>query len=481
MNLPDGTSIDLTETVRNGNDDREAKDTSLTLCPRTMSGVWLHPREDDRLESLRSYDLTRSPRSLRLDDLARLAAAVCGTPAAMVNLVERDHQWSTGLHGMNGETFRSPRVDSICSDAVATESNIILENLSIHDRYASNALVMGAPHIRAYAGVPIFGRDGLPLGALCVVDWDQRAFSDVQIEYLEILAEQVASRLELHRVDHDSGRSGEQVLGDALDARRLRHGIEQGEFALQFQPIVDMRTEEVVAVEALVRWMHPELGMVPPALFLPAMENTGLMIPLGRHVLASGLDVALELRRLRRIGPPPTVNINISTTELRSSGLAFSIDSMLAMRGLTPDALCIEVTETSALPGVHSVRELEAVRSRGVDVALDDFGSGTATLGQIASLPVTQIKIDRDLLRGAEKSERGRQILRSASSLARDLGLDYCVEGVETTAQRDLLLEDGVIYGQGWLFSIPLDAPQLLAYVAKNGTTLRTKSVWAEP
>ena len=444
------------------------------------SGVWLHPREDDRLESLRSYDLSRSPKSPCLDDLARLAAAVCGTPAAMVNLVERDHQWSTGLHGMDGEGFWSPRVDSICSDAVATESNLVLEDIAAHDRYAGNALVVGVPHIRAYAGVPIFGRDGLPLGALCVVDWDRRAFSDEQIEYLEILAEQVASRLELHRVDHDSGRSGEQVLSDALDARRLRHGIEQGEFALRFQPIVDMRSEEVVAVEALVRWIHPELGMVPPALFLPAMEHTGLMIPLGRHVLTAGLDVAVELRRLTRFAPTPTVNINISATELRSSGLASTIDSMLATRGLTPDALCIEVTETSTLPGAHSVRELEAVRSRGVGVALDDFGSGTATLGQVASIPVTQIKIDRELLLGAEKSERGRQILRSACSLARDLGLDYCVEGVETTAQRDLLLDEGVIYGQGWLFSIPLDGPQLLGYVATNGTTLRTKPAWAE-
>ena len=465
--------------MHNGSDDLESK-RAMRSCPTVVSGVWLHPREDDRLESLRSYDLSRSPKKPCLDDLARLAAAVCGTPAAMVNLVEHDHQWSTGLHGMNDEGFWSQRVDSICSDAVATESNLILEDIAAHDRYAANALVTGAPHIRAYAGVPIFGRDGLPLGVLCVVDWDRRAFSPVQIEYLEILAEQVASRLELHRSDHESGRSGEQVLSDALDARRLRHGIERGEFALRFQPIVDMRTEAVVAVEALVRWIHPELGMVPPALFLPAMEHTGLMIPLGRHVLAAGLDLAIELRRMARFAPTPRVNINISASELRSAGLAATVHSMLSTRGLAPDALCIEITETSALPGAHSIRELEAVRALGVGIAVDDFGSGTATLGQIASLPVTEIKIDRDLTVGAEKTERGLQILRSACSLARDLRLDYCVEGVETTAQRDLLLEEGVAYGQGWLFSVPLDAPQLLAYVESHGTAQRRKTAWVQ-
>ncbi len=467
----------MTGTVRNGCDD-ELIDSSTTSHARAAR-VWLHPREDDRLESLRSYDISHSHKTLCLDDIARLAAALCDAPAAMVNLVEYDHQWSAGVHGVNDASTRSSRSDSICSDAVATEARLILHDAAAHARYSSTALVAGAPHIRAYAGVPLFGRDGLPLGVLCVLDWRPRTFSALQIEHLEILADQVAARLELHRIDREWGRAGEQVLSDALDARHLRRAIEHGEFVLRFQPIVDMRTEEVVAVEALVRWNHPELGMVPPALFLPAMEHTGLMIPLGRHVLTAGLNLAVELRRQAHEGPAPTVNVNISASELRSSGLAHTIESLLRDRDLPPDALCIEITETMALPGVHSVRELEAVRALGVGIAIDDFGSGTATLGQITALPATEIKIDRELSMGAHKSERGLHILRSACSLARDLKLDYCVEGVETTAQRDLLIREGVDYGQGWLFSTPLDAPQLLAYVNLHGTTRRATPAWA--
>ena len=438
-------------------------------------GVWLHPREDDRLESLASYGVLESPTHPALKGAARLAAAVCDTPAAMVCLVDRHHQWFAATHGLAHSLIGTERIDSICSDAVATETTLVLEDASAHPRYAATALVSGAPHIRAYVGVPLVGRDGLPLGTLTALDWTPRRFSVTQVEHLEILAEQVVSQLELQRADRASGRASELVLSDALDARRLRRGIEEGEFVTRFQPIVDMRNGAVVAVETLVRWNHPDLGMVPPALFLPAMERTGLMIPLGRHVLKSALEVSARLEDVTDGASAPTMTVNISGTELRSSGLAEFIARELSRRGLSPRALCIEVTESMPLPGAAAVRELELIRDLGVEIAIDDFGSGTATLGQVSTLPVTAIKIDRDLVVGAEGSERGRYILCSARDLARDLDLDYCVEGVETLAQRDLMLAAGIVYGQGWLFSAPIDVAQLTAYVAHKGTAPRTR------
>ena len=438
-------------------------------------GVWLHPREEDRLESLASYGVLESPTRPALRGVARLAAAVCDTPAAMVCLVDRHNQWFAATHGLSHSLIGTERIDSICSDAVATESTLVLEDALQHPRYADTALVSGDPHIRAYAGVPLVGRDGLPLGTLVALDWTPRGFSEDQVAHLEILADQVIAQLELQRADRASGRASERVLSDALDARRLRRGIEDGEFVTRFQPIVDMRHGAVVAVETLVRWNHPELGMVPPALFLPAMERTGLMIPLGRHVLKSALDVAVRLAHVMGGAGAPTMTVNISGSELRSPGLAAVIERELRRRDLPPRALCIEVTESMPLPGTCAVRELETIRDLGVEIAIDDFGSGTATLGQVSSLPATAIKIDRDLVVGAEESERGRYILRSARDLARDLDLDYCVEGVETLAQRDLMLAAGIVYGQGWLFSAPVDVPQLTAYVAERGTAPRTR------
>lgn len=442
--------------------------------PMWGDGVWLHPREDDRLESLASYGVLESPTRPALKGVARLAAAVCDAPAAMVCLVDRHNQWFAATHGLSHSLIGTARIDSICSDAVATESTLILEDAAAHPRYSATALVNGAPHIRAYAGVPLVGRDGLPLGTLVALDWNPRGFSDDQVEHLEILADQVIAQLELQRADRASGRASELVLSDALDARRLRRGIEAGEFVTRFQPIVDMRHGSVIAVETLVRWNHPELGMVPPALFLPAMERTGLMIPLGRHVLKSALDVAVRLTQVTGAAAP-TMTVNVSGSELRSPGLAGVIERELHRRDLSPQALCIEVTESMPLPGTCAVRELEAIRDLGVEIALDDFGSGTATLGQISFLPATAIKIDRNLVVGAEASERGRYILRSARDLARDLDLDYCVEGVETLAQRDLMLADGIVYGQGWLFSAPVDVPQLTAYVADKGVAPRVR------
>ena len=434
------------------------------------SGVWLHPREEDRLESLHSYGVLDSPTDPALRDVARLAAAVCDAPAAMVCFVDRQHQWFVATHGLAAGLIGSSRIDSICSDVVATESRLVIEDARTNPRYARNQLVHGKPYLRAYAGIPLFGRDGLPIGTLCALDWRPRPFSDQQIEYLEILADQVVTRLELQRADRASGRAEECVLGDALDARRLRRGIEAGEFTTRFQSIVNMRTEAVIGVEALVRWNHPQLGMVSPAFFLPAMERTGLMIPLGRYVLESALDLACDMARLVGTGPVPTLNVNVSGSELRSPGLADAIDLALRERGLPSSALCIEITETVPLPGKGAVCELEKINALGVGISLDDFGSGTATLGQIATLPLTAIKLDRELVLSAESSRRGAQILQSGANLARDLNLEYCVEGVETPSQRELVLDAGIEHGQGWLFSPPLDATQLLMYLANKGT-----------
>ena len=436
-------------------------------CPADdEAGVWLHPREGERLASLYSYKILDTAPESAYDSAARLAARACNTPAAMISLVDRDRQWFKAVHGIQGLAIETDRADSLCSDAVACESVLVIEDTLSVPRYARSSLVSGTPGIRAYAGVPLIGRDALPLGTLCVVDWRRRSFSASELEDLAALARSVVTHLELRRVDASLGRDAQCLLRDALDSLRLRNAIEAGEFVNHYQPIVQMPTGQTYALEALVRWRHPELGVIPPALFLPAMERTGLMQALGRSVLSGALDLAVELRSTPGIAKAPKVAVNVSGTQLGSHAFAANVAEELSSRSLTGQDLCIEVTESVPLLASEVADELDELRNLGIGVALDDYGTGNATARQILELPLSAIKLDRSLVSAVTVSERSKAIVVSTLKLAEELGLQVSCEGIETTAQRDFLLEAGATLGQGWLFSQAVERERIKSYLA---------------
>lgn len=430
------------------------------------SGVWRHRNEDDRLESLASYKILDTAPEPAYDAAARLAAVVCGAPAAMVSLVDRDRQWFKATYGLAGLDRETGRSDSFCSDAVALESTLVVEDALATPRYVRNGLVAGKPGIRSYAGVPLVGRDGLPLGTLCVVDWRARSFSPAQLDDLAALARNVVTQLELRRVDRSNGRDPEALLADALDPVRLRTAIEEGEFVNRYQPIVDMSTGVPCSLEALVRWAHPGLGVIPPSLFLPAMERTGLMHVLGRRVLGDALDLAADLGSRPSLVWEPKVAVNVSGTQFESPGLAAAVADALSARQLRPDVLCIEVTESVPVRDGLAAAELGALRQLGVGIALDDYGSGTATAGKILDLPITALKLDRALASSINVSPRSTAIVLSTFQMADDIGLEVICEGIETAKQQEGLLEAGATLGQGWLFSPPLGANHVDRYLA---------------
>jgi EAL domain-containing protein (putative c-di-GMP-specific phosphodiesterase class I) len=307
------------------------------------------------------------------------------------------------------------------------------------------------------------------------VDWRVRTFSAEEISHLSTLALEVVNHFELHRRDCSVGRNPERLLRDALDPLRLRSAIEDAEFVSRYQPIVNMSTGEVVAIEALTRWQHPELGVVPASLFLPAMEYTGLMISLGRQVIAHALDT-VQLMSQHLLDAVPPVTVNISPEELRSEGLCDFLVRSCDAAQVDPSALMLEITESAPLPGDAAIRELERIRDLGIGIALDDFGSGVATLSQVVKLPISTLKIDRSLLIAASNEVRHQQVLSNALELASSMGLNSCVEGVETEEQRTLLQRLGARHGQGWLFTSALDGPQLVHYLEENGTSTEWSS-----
>ncbi len=305
---------------------------------------------------------------------ARLAALACAAPAAMVCLVGEEHLWVKAGYGLRAMSSHPPRANSPCSDTVALESTLVVEDAASDEAYTDSLFVLGGPKIRAYAGVPLVGRDGLPLGTLCVLDWRPRAFSGAQLENRAALAERVVTRLELRRVDRAMGRDRDALLADALDPVRLRQAIDEGEFACCFPPIVCLDSGHAGAFEALVRWCHPSLGVIPPALFLPAMERTGLMHALGRSVLHGALDLAAELGATDGGEVFPKVAVNVSGTQLETPGFADEVAEALSARNLPAHSLCVEVTESVPLERGGAAA---ALRALGVGIALDDDGAGT--------------------------------------------------------------------------------------------------------
>ena len=415
-------------------------------------------RELDRLESLRTYGVLGDA-GPDLGGLVSLAARICGTPAAAVGFLVEDR---LVLRGAIGHVVTDlPREVSISALVVETGEELVLSDV---------ALALGPHHpaptgparAAAYAGVPLVGRDGLPIGVLAVSDHEPRAFSADDLEALRALAQQVVTQLELYRLDRWGGRSSPVR---AFGPVRLRKALDDGELLPHFQPVVDLATGRTLAFEALLRWQHPDLGLVAPGHFLPAVEASGLMLPVGRHVLAEALGA---LAAMRRAGGRTDLRmaVNVAPVELGHTGFAESVLDEVALHGLQPDALAVEITETAAFvdPTV-AVRELGQLRAAGAHVALDDYGAGHSSVLRMLRLPLTTLKLDRELTGDVTTDARARAVTRSTVAMAAELGLVVIAEGVEHQDQGEALLEMGCAQGQGWYFGRPVPATSLHAWL----------------
>jgi EAL domain-containing protein (putative c-di-GMP-specific phosphodiesterase class I) len=259
------------------------------------------------------------------------------------------------------------------------------------------------------------------------------------------------------------GRSRSEVfdsamLADAVNRLEtegaLRRGIAGDEFRVAYQPIVDLTRREVVGVEALVRWEHPERGLLMPNDFIALAEDTGLIAQLGEVVLG------LACRQARRWGEraehPLSVSVNLSGHQLAAPGLVAVVTKGLVASGLDPTLLCLEITESVLMSDVETtMNALTALRALGVRLAVDDFGTGYSALAYLKHFPVDQLKIDRSFIIGLERDPRDAAIVSSVLALADALGLTTVAEGVETAAQEEQLRALGCRYAQGYRFARP--------------------------
>jgi len=255
----------------------------------------------------------------------------------------------------------------------------------------------------------------------------------------------------------------ESSMHDALVSRLeleadLDQAVERAELVLHYQPIVDLATGDIIGFEGLVRWDHPERGLLMPLEFIPFAEETGQILPIDRWVL---LQACCQTRQWQLEHPsarPLEISVNLSTRQLEDDRVVDLVRLALEVSGLAPECLVLEVTESFLLRDeVAGARRLRALRELGVRLAIDDFGTGYSSLSYLRSLPVDVLKIDRSFVGGLGTLEEDSSLVRAILSLANSLGLATVAEGVETEVQRATLVELGCAHGQGWHFSKAVD------------------------
>ncbi|MEV7687550.1 putative bifunctional diguanylate cyclase/phosphodiesterase [Streptomyces bungoensis] len=310
--------------------------------------------------------------------------------------------------------------------------------------------------------ISIDGRDLMVRGSLGIVEGP--AGERTAAEVLR------SADITMYRAKSAGGNRWELADPEA-DARAItRHGLttalptalERGEFFIEYQPLVHLGDGSVRGAEALVRWLHPQHGVLGPDRFIPLAEHTGLIVPLGRWVLEESIRQARAWRERFGDGTaasPLRINVNLSPCQLTHPGLVQDTIDILERAGVTPDALCLEVTE-SALIGADDdrLKPLRRLAEMGVDIALDDFGTGYSNLANLRRLPVSVLKLDRSFTQGMQQFPADPvdlKIVEGIVSLAHSLDLAVTVEGVETGAQAEQLRILGCDTAQGWYYARP--------------------------
>ena len=322
----------------------------------------------------------------------------------------------------------------------------------------ASAATAVAEHLNRALAAPfaIGGRDlviGASIGITVAGDGDKRALDLLRQADIAMYRAKEAGRGGYAIFDAAMSRQAEERL--ALEAD-LRRALARGEFELHYQPTITLKTGQISGVEALVRWRHPEQGLIPPFKFIPLAEETGLILPLGSWVLAEACRQAVVWHAQYPDRPPLTVAVNLSARQLRDPGLADEIARVMRASGIPPRYLTLELTESMLMhdaPATLAV--LSQLKALGLRLAIDDFGTGYSSLAYLKRFPIDILKVDKAFVDGLGRDEQDTAIVRTVLLLGSALDLVTTAEGIETAEQAAQLRALGCELGQGYHFARP--------------------------
>ena len=258
----------------------------------------------------------------------------------------------------------------------------------------------------------------------------------------------------------------DRALADLLSRRfrlesALHQAVRNGDLELHYQPELHLPTRSIHGVEALVRWNHPDEGLLSAAEFVPIAEDSGLIVELGRWVFA---EACRQLAEWQAAGRWPLMRVNVSAKQLNHPDVVDDLVAMIEASGADPGFLCLELTETAVMADADlSLEVLGKLAGLGLQLAIDDFGTGYSSLSYLKRLSMHVLKIDRSFVDGLGRSSDDVAIVAAIISLAQTLGLTVTAEGIESKAQLRVLMELGCEYGQGWLFAKAMPATEVTA------------------
>jgi EAL domain-containing protein (putative c-di-GMP-specific phosphodiesterase class I) len=256
----------------------------------------------------------------------------------------------------------------------------------------------------------------------------------------------------------------------------LRNALARAEFRVHYQPIISLGDDSIVGMEALVRWEHPERGLVQPLSFIPVAEETGLIIPIGQWVLEQACQQAHAWQTQFPSEHPLTISVNLSGRQLQHPDLVADVARVIGQAGLDPAALELEITESVVMQDAEATdATLRALKAIGIRLAIDDFGTGYSSLSYLKRFPVDTLKIDRSFVDGLGVDAQDTAIVHSVAALARALDLTVTSEGVETLAQHLLLKQLGCEHSQGYLYSRALAPDDMSAWLARGDDWRRSQ------
>jgi diguanylate cyclase (GGDEF)-like protein/PAS domain S-box-containing protein len=347
------------------------------------------------------------------------------------------------------------RADDTVARLGGDEFAILIEQDATPDRLVAVAeRILDALH--APILVPSAGREvvvGASIG-LAIADGSDDDESVLRNADTAMYAAKAAGRRQWRRFDPDMHRSAVEWLELESD---LRTAVDRESLTLAYQPIVTLQTGALRGVEALLRWVHPTRGVIPPDRFVPIAEEAGLIVPLGRWVLRTACRQVAEWSRM--LDRPLSLSVNVAARQFESATIVDDVRAALESSGLDGSSLVLELTEGDLIrfPG-PVVERLRALRALGVRISIDDFGTGYSSLAQLQAFPVDEIKIDRRFVAQMERDDRDAAFVGAILALGKSLSVEVVAEGIEGSGQQQLLADQGCHLGQGYLFGYPLPA-----------------------